>query len=228
MLTHEARQPRSWLIFDVGQKTMLRKLLSLITAVTVAGAQPLPSDVKPDASKIYPYVVPSGYFDAAGEKSKAVSWPLGHGLHVALVHDLGGLVRNVLPGDLAALGLTADEAKKKAIQNLQSLAMSGAIGQQRFDSGPENKPFVLFGGHWAAAACILLPGLRQMGVKNVGSDEVCVCIPHREALLMFSKGDRKYRDAIRRMIKERESDGRKPLTFDLFELTPSGIAELKE
>jgi hypothetical protein len=207
---------------------MLRKLLSLFTAGTVAAAQPTPPDVKPDAAKIFPYLVPYGYFEAAGEKAKAVSWPLGHGLHVALVHDLDGLVRNVVPEDLSTLGLTAEEAKERAIRNLESLAMSGAIGQQRFEAGPEKKPFVLFGGHWAAATCILLPGLRGMGVKNVGSEDLCICIPHREALLLFSKGDRKYRDAMRKMIRQHESDGRKPLSFELFVLTPTGIAELKE
>lgn len=191
-------------------------------------AQPPLPEVKPDGSKIYPYIVPSGYFDVVGVKSGAVSWPLGHGLHIALVHDLGGVVRNVLPEDLSSLGLTADEAKRRAIQNLESLASSGVIGQRRFDSGPGKKPFVLFGGHWAASACILLPELRQMGVRNVRSEAICICIPHREALLMFPKGDKGYRDAMQTMIKERESDGRKPLTFELFEITSSGIVELKE
>jgi hypothetical protein len=138
------------------------------------------------------------------------------------------MVRNVVPEDLQALGLAADAARKKAIANLEALAAAGAIGQQRFPAGPEQKPFVLFGGHWAAAACILLPGLRDMGVKNVGSEDVCVSIPHREALLMFAKGDKKYRIAMQKMIEQRESDGRKPLTFGLFDLSPSGITELKE
>lgn len=207
---------------------MIRKLLSLLAVGSIAAAQSEPPAVKPDPAKIYPYVVPSGYFDAAGGNSRSVSWPLGHGLHIALVHDLGGLVRNVLPDELSALGMSAEEAKARAIRNLESLAMSGAIGQRRFDAGPEKRPFVLFGGHWAAATCILLPELRQMGVKTVGAEELCVCIPHREALLMFSKGDRAYRDAMRRMIRQKESDGRKMLSFELFELTPSGLTEQKD
>ena len=178
-------------------------------------------------SKILPYVVPAVYLDYQREDAKPLTWPLGHGLHVVLVHELDGLVGNVLPEELTALGLTIEQAKKKALENLESLAKSGLIGQQRFN-GPDQKPFVLFGGHWAAATCILLPSLRQMGVKNVGSAEICVCIPHREALLMFPKGDKAYRGVMLKMIKERESDGRKPLTFDLFELTASGVIELKE
>jgi len=206
---------------------MIRKLLSLFAVGGAAVAQQSPPDVNPDASKILPYVVPSGYFQQPNDKAKSITWPLGHGLVVALVYDLRGFVRNVQPEELPALGLTEEQAKKRAVENLERLAESGAIGQQRF-APPGGKPFVLFGGHWAAATCILLPGLRQMGVKNVGDEHLCVCIPHREALLMFSKGDQEYRASMLKIIRERESEGRKPLTFALFELTPSGIVELKE
>jgi len=44
----------------------------------------------------------------------------------------------------------------------------------------------------------------------------------------FQKGDKQYRDSMLKMIKERESDGRKPLTFQLFELSGSEIKELKK
>lgn len=206
---------------------MFRKLVSLFAVGSAAVAQQSPPDVKPDPSKVLPYIVPAGYFDQPRDKTRSVTWPLGNGLVVALVYDLQGVVRNLLPEELPTLGLTEEQARKQAIDNLESLAQSGAIGQQRF-TGPDGKPFVLFGGHWAAATCLLLPGLRQMGLKNIGSEKLCVCIPHREALLMFSKGDREYRDTMLKIIRERESDARKPLTFALFELTPNGIQELKE
>lgn len=172
--------------------------------------------------------MPAVYLDYQRDDAKPLTWPLGHGLHVVLVHDLDGVVGNVMPEELSRLGVTIEEAKKRAVVNLAALVQSGAIQQRRFERGPGQKPFVLFGGHWAAATCILLPGLRQTGIKNVGSEEVCVCIPHREALLMFPKGDKAYRDAMRTMIRERENDGRKPLAFELFELTASGINEVKE
>lgn len=205
---------------------MIRKFLSIF-AIGGAAISAQPAAPRADASKILPYVVPAVYLDYQREDAKPLTWALGHGLHVVLVHDLGGSVGNVLPEELTALGLTVEQAKKKAIENLELLAKSGAIGQRRFD-GPNQKPFVLFGGHWAAATCILLPGLRQIGLKNVGTEEICICVPHREALLMFPKGDKEYRSVMLKMIRERESDGRKPLTFDLFELTTAGVSELKE
>ena len=205
---------------------MFRKLLGLITVVGAA-TQPAIAEVKPDASTIFPYVVPNGYFDGAKVGGKTIAWPLANGLQFVLVYDLSGLVRNVMPEELLALGLTVEQAKERAIKNLEALALTGAIKQQRF-TGPNQKPFLLFGGHWAAATCILLPRLCQMGVKNLGSEELCVCIPHREALLMFPMGDKLYRDAMRKMIKQNESDGRKPLTFEFFEITSAGITELKD
>ena len=205
---------------------MLRKLPSLFAASSATAAHPGLPDVKPDVAKIFPYVVPSSYLDEPGTPSNSVIWPLGHGLVVALVFDLGGLVRNVQPEDLVSLGLTTEQAKQRAIENLAQIAESGVIGQQRF-TGPNQKPSVLFGGHWAAATCILLPGLREMGKKNIGNEPLCVCIPHRDALLMFAKGDQAYREAMVKLIKQNESGARKPLTFEFFELTASGIKEFK-
>jgi hypothetical protein len=137
--------------------------------------------------------------------SKTVTWPLGHGLVVALVYDFGGVVRNVLPEELQSLGLSEVQAKGKAIANLEAIVRMGVIGERRFP-GPGGRPFVLFGGHWAAATCILLSELRKMGLLNIETDELCVCIPHREALLMFAKGDHEYRETMLKMIREHESD----------------------
>lgn len=206
---------------------MFRKLVVLFAVGNAAVAQQMPPDPTPDASKILPYVAPEDYFDQSHDKTKSVTWPLGHGLVVALVYDLDGLVRNVLSEELPALGLTEEEAKRLAIENLETIARSGVIDQRRF-IGPGGKLFVLWAGHWTAATCILLPGLREVGVKGVLDEELCVSIPHRETLLIFSKGDAKHRDSMLTMIQDQEMNGRKPLTFALFELTPSGVVEFNE
>lgn len=73
-----------------------------------------------------------------------------------------------------------------------------------------------------AATAILLPRLRDLVAGQVGSREICASIPHREAMLLFAKGDRAHRDEMRALVREKESDGRKPLTFELFELTDAG------
>lgn len=208
---------------------MLRKLLQFLSIGAAAAAQPPNAPtVVPDAAKIFPYIVPASYFESVGEGAKAITWPLGHDLHIALVHDLNGMVRNVVSEDLAVLRLTKDEAKAKAIENLETLAASGSVGQQLFAKGPTQRPFILFGGHWATAACLLLPDLHSLGLKHLAAEEFCVAIPHREALLIFPKGDKAHRAEMIKLIQKNESEGRKPLTFALFELTARGIKPLSE
>lgn len=209
----------------------MKPFLSLLAAVGLASPAKTaeighPPEVKPDVAKVYPYVIPADYL-AGSSGTRTLSWPLGHELHVALVHDLDGLVRNVTPEELVGLGLSLDEAKKRAVDNLSALFKSGEIKASRFN-GPDGKPFILVGGHWATATCILLPNLHKFAAPNLGTEELCVSIPHREAMLIFPKGDKAYRDLMRRMIREKESDGRKPLSFELFTLTTEGLAELKD
>ncbi len=141
-------------------------------------------------------------------------------LAVVLVFDLEGLVRNVTAADLRRLGLTGEAAHARALRNLEDRARAGGIDMASFQ-GPLGKPFVLVGGTWAAAS-ILLPGLRDVVGERIGTRDACASIPHRDAMLLFPKGDRAYRDAMRALVREKESDGRKPLTFDLFVLTDSG------
>lgn len=207
---------------------LLRSLFAAVGLVSTGKTAELssPPNVQPDAAKVYPYVIPAAYLEGA-TGVRTLSWPLGHGLHVSLIHDLDGLVRNVTPDELGGLGLSLEEAKKRATDNLSLLFKSGEIKASRFN-GPGGKPFILVGGHWATATCILLPNLHKFAAPNLGAEELCVSIPHREAMLIFPKGDKAYRDTMRRMIREKESDGPKPLSFELFTLTAEGLAELKD
>ena len=99
---------------------------------------------------------------------------------------------------------------------------------QLLPNGPQSKPFILFGGHWAAATCILLPKLRVLAGTSLGTAELCVSVPHREAMLIFPRGDRAYREAMRAMIREKEGNGTKPLTFEFFTLGENGPVPFNE
>jgi hypothetical protein len=209
---------------------MLRTLLVLLgIGVSAAAAADTPRPlVVPDASKIYPYLVPRTYLAHQPRRPAGLTRKLGHGIYVVLVHDLDGMVRNVSGGDLAALKLSPGEAHARALENLARLADEGAIAMRHYRSGPDGQPFILFGGHWAAAAAILLPRLRELAVRTLETDAVCASIPHRDAMLIFPTGTRSSRAAFIELIREQESDGAKPLTFGLFELTPTGVVELRE
>jgi hypothetical protein len=172
-------------------------------------------------SKLYPYLVPPDYPDTLttpGHPRRV----LGHGIAVALVLDHDGIVEGVSAERLKRAQLSLDAAYALAAQNLESLLRSHTIKFQVFEDGPEGQPFVLVGGHWEAAAAILQPKLHALVASALKTTEICASVPHRDAMLIFPKGTRRSRDAMRALVREKESGAPKPLTFELFELTAKG------
>jgi hypothetical protein len=203
--------------------------VSIVCAAVIAVSVLRPSSSAADsnltAGNLYPYVVPVSYLERGG---RDLSKPLGHDLYVALVFDRGGLVQSATSENLEGLDLSLDEAHAVAIGNLERLAADQQVKMAVFPNGPRSRPFVLVGGHWAAASSILLPDLRRTASAPLGSEELCASIPHREAMLVFACGDRAYRDSMRAFVREKEADGDKPLTFELFRLDQTGVGPLIE
>jgi hypothetical protein len=175
------------------------------------------------AANLYPYVVPDAYLQHGG---RDLAKPLGHGMNVALVFDLGATVQSATAENLDDLGLSVDRAHRVALENLERLAEAGQVEMSLFPNGPGARPFVLVGGHWAAATSILLPDLARTAV--LGTQDVCASIPHRDAMLIFGCGDRTYRDSMRALVREKESGGAKPLTYELFRIGQKGVSPLVE
>jgi hypothetical protein len=167
-----------------------------------------------DVSRLYPLVVPTGYV----AHHESFRHPLIDGLDVTLVVDLDGLIQGVSTPDLEATGLTALEAQATAFENLQQQARTGGVEAMAFPSEDGKSKFILWGGHWLAATCILLPGLRGLTEPVLESSSILVSIPHREAMLLFGERDRAWRDGMRKMIREKESWGRKPISWRLLKL----------
>jgi len=189
----------------------------------------MPPQTAFDMGRCYPYVVPKDYLQHQPDDGKGLVRPFGHGLFVLLVQDQDGLVQNVTPDDLAAAKLTADVAHEKALANLEKLFSSGQIKAMKYEKGPHERPFILVGEHWAAAACIMLARVRSFAQKSLGQDDIVASIPHRDVMLLFPKPAKGALGEIRKFVVEHESEGRKPLTFEPFELTEKGpMAVVKE
>ena len=171
--------------------------------------------MSPDA--IFPYIIREAYLPHHADAAQ-LARPVGHSVHATLVEDLGGAVKSLKLEDLNTISLTVAEAYAKAVENLENLLISGVIQIQLFAQGPDGKPFILVGGHWGAAACIFLPNLPTLAKNSLKAEEICLSIPRREALLIFAKEDRAYRDRMRAMIEEMEGNQPKPLTLGLFTL----------
>lgn len=175
-----------------------------------------------DLNACYPYIVPEAYLPFQPDDGKGLVRPVGHRLFALLVQDQTGSVQNVTPDDLEAAKMTAEAAHAAALSNLQQLFSSGQIKPMKYDHGPNGQPFIVFGQHWAASACLLLPEMRRFAQKHLGGTDFVASIPHRDVLLIFPKPNGDQWNAIRSFVIEHESEGRKPLTFELFELTESG------
>jgi hypothetical protein len=174
--------------------------------------------------RIYPYLV-----TAAFPESKIGLEPqLGHGIRATVVVEVNGLIHSLTQEELQALAMPWDSVRALAVNNLDRLVREKRIGIRLFDSGPGGRPFILVGGNWASAALILSPKFRAMAEAALHTSELCASIPHREALLVFPKGNRASRDAMRQMIRTKEADALRPLTWELFELTPNGAIPFTE
>ncbi len=190
-------------------------------------AESLAGTIKLNPAKIYPYVIPTDYLVHQRAGPEGLTYPLGHGLHVTLVHDLDGLARNVLGEELAAAKLTPEQAPARARENLATLVESGAVTIRRFN-GPQGKPFIIFTDHWLAASCVLLPDLRTLAAKNLGTEDFCVCLPQRDSMLLFPVANEAFRHEMMSVIRKNEADARKLLSFGLFQLDATGIREFKD
>jgi hypothetical protein len=67
--------------------------------------------------------------------------------------------------------------------------------------------------------------LYDLASKQLGTTDILVSVPHRDAMLVFPRGDATYRLAMQALIRAKESDEAKPLTFKLFGLTQGGPVE---
>jgi hypothetical protein len=178
------------------------------------------------ASRLYPYLVPRAYLPHVD--ASAPLEPIGHDVYVTLVFDAGGMVYGATSKDLATLRLDWQAARSLALQNLADLAKRQVISTRFFPKGPGGLPFILVGGHWAAAAVILSANFAGFAATQLKTDDVCASIPHREALLLFPCGTPQSRRAMRDLIRNNEGNAPKQLTFGLFALKNGHIEALHD
>jgi hypothetical protein len=179
-----------------------------------------------ELGNIYPYLVP-GLFNPDWER---ITVPVGHGVYATLFEDHesdGGIVHaTVSPGSLDAAGLTAEAAHQAALENLERFASGeSAWGLSMKMIGQPGEPvnFLLLCDHPRAAACLRLRNLYDQASRLLESAEVCACAPQRESLVVLPKRDRAYREMIVGKLREIETDARRPISFELFELSRDGV-----
>lgn len=175
------------------------------------------------AESLYPLLVPTSWFqEMAGFRGE-----FGHGIEMTLVEARPDCVRSVTSQNVDDLG-GEDVAFRTAIENLEGIAQRREVGMRLYPQGPGDQPFLLFGGHWAAATCLLLPGLHPLAARALGTEKICASIPHRSVMILFPEGDLASRTAMKALIAEKESHKERPLTLELFRVGAEGVSEFRE
>lgn len=182
-----------------------------------------------DSTKLFPYLV-RGPLPA---DTTAVAVSIGHGLFAQIFEDRdegGKLVHGAVGAEqLRETGLTVEDVHRVALDNLAKFAESDpALSIQILGKPGDAVHFLLYSDHPRAAACLRLPDLYEEARERLQTDEVLALAPQWESLVVLPKRDREFRDRLIGKLREVEADAERPLSFDLFELTPSGLREFAE
>lgn len=182
-----------------------------------------------DRTNLYPYLVPG----LVNPEWEPICVPVGHGVYAQLFEDTesdAGIVHTtVSPEQLRAEGLTAEEAHRIALNNLIRFADdSPALSIQMLGNPGDPVNFLLYSDHPRASACLLLPDLYDHSRELLETDALCAVVPQRESLVVLPKRDRAYREMLVGKLRAIEADARRPITFELFELTPDGVRPFTE
>jgi uncharacterized protein YtpQ (UPF0354 family) len=175
-----------------------------------------------DLTNVYPYIIPEGYLMEGLKEETIIADTFDKGIYVSLVYDLNGVVQNVKKSDLEKAGIEINYAYDIALIHLESVMKAHKITMTQF-VGPEGIPFILFSDHWLSAASLVNPNLYSFAKKHLKTDVIYASIPHRDVLILFPDCTDEQVNKFREIIKSKESDGRKPLTFNLFKLTKEKI-----
>lgn len=172
---------------------------------------------------LYPYLVPG----LLNPDWADISVPVGHGVYACLHEDAespAGIVHaTVSPEQLREAGLSADEAHRIALDNLDRFAEAdGRLSIQMLGNVDDPVNFLLYSDHPRASACLRLPDLYEHSRELLKADALCALAPQRESLVIFPDRSPEYRALIVGKLREIEADARRPISFGLFALTPAG------
>ncbi|WP_431600087.1 hypothetical protein [Stenotrophomonas sp.] len=133
---------------------------------------------------IYPYVVPASWIEHVTPNA-VISSPFSDDVHMVLVVDCHGAVRNVRPEDLASIGCSPEDAFTIAAENLDAAWRAG-----KFEFGiAALQDGVKIGGargSWMApAGALVLGNLYQAMVEHFGTTEFAAVALNQETLFAF-------------------------------------------
>ena len=161
---------------------------------------------------VYPYVVPDSWVMYADVDS-LISWRVSSDVHVILVFDLQGSVRNVRPQDLVTLGLDEGAAFDAAGYNLTKAwhAEQFSLGSATLLDGVE---IGCARGNWMAPAAGLMVGNFYATLsQRLGVSEFIAVAVNQECLFAFPADEQTLASKSLRIAMDDEFKGhRKPIS----------------
>jgi hypothetical protein len=153
-----------------------------ILVVAVLGCGKHASEPPPhalDRAQVYPMIVTERDLPTG-----PVRRPLVDGLVITLAQQdaQNGHAKVLRLEDLDSWPL--DDAYATALANLDRAAHDIPLNAE-VGSGGRTVDVVL-GHDWRAAACLLLPGMRQLAEQKLGSEHIFAAIPNRDVLVLFA------------------------------------------
>ena len=177
------------------------------------------------SKSVVPYVVPGSY----PLREPPWSRPLGHELHAVLAENVGTIITPLQPEGFERFGLASlDAAWEVAMSNIETVFTKSVQARKFPAQSAAELDLILCGASWLAASCVVMPSLHSWASKHLGTGDLLASIPNPEALLVFPRGEPAQRAAMRKRIRKAEEGHRKPLTWELFELTASGCRPFVE
>lgn len=182
---------------------------------------------KTDLSNVFPYIITQDYLiEGIKEETVLIDTLIENELYLTLVKDLNGLVENIKISDLKQQNISIELATDSAHANLDRMFKEQKIKATLFD-GPNDIPFILFSEHWLSSASLYWTNLYSFANKNLKADTFYVSIPQRDAMIIFPKCNNKELLDFKAMIKEKESDASKLLTWEIFQLDNKKINRIE-
>ena len=172
---------------------------------------------------LLPYLV-AGDEGERVRKDGVQTAPVGHGLSVAVVCQVGEGSALIDSEDLERWGIDLDGALAAARKNLEDRMRRDSRALLPVDISPGKKALAYLAGG-QSAALILVPGLSRILSELMRTTDILCAIPDQDSLFAVPGADKDAEQDLRKFARERMLAAERPLTAELFRIKDGELSE---
>ncbi len=219
----------AWASEEMGRVVREAAIMPLLDAITRAPAL--------GTSPRYPYVL---HANSAKQRDEALAHvgkpaegvaglvPLGGDLFLTVAEDHPEAVRPLFPSDVREAGGTLDAWLREAGERIGRELGTAELPVQVLSSPVMPGVKILtVGPTWKAASAVGSRALHERAVRELGTDRLCVLLPHRDRIFVFAQAEPAMMTELAQgIVRAEQPNARKPLSNEVFRLGPGGISPL--